>query len=153
MQSLDTSAHVNVRDPASTSATNTVRVNTDDTVQPQQPQRRPTKLLPAVVHGDRLAWLDWFSLFPAFIEFAAIFHAEMIIHSQTLLCRFIAVFDCYPAMYQYALPILKLRYGQPDCIVMSFLQRLKTFRQPSTDDPHSNTNYAYFISSFMDTFT
>ena len=52
-------------------------------------------------------------------------------------------------MYQYALSRLKLS----DRIVMSFLQRLQTFRQPSTDDPSSITNYANFISSLVDTFT
>ena len=56
-------------------------------------------------------------------------------------------------MYNYALSRLKSTYGKPDRIVMSFLQRLQTFRQPPTDDPNSITNYAKFISSLVDTLT
>ena len=154
-QSVDTSTHENAIDPASISTTNALHNNTD-TVPPQRRLTLP-KVQPPVFQGDPLAWLDWFGLFSATIDSAAISQAEKIIHLQTLVSgepkALIAGYGCNPAMYQYALSRLKSTYGKPDRIVMSFLQRLQTFRQPSTDDPNSITNYANFISSHVDTLT
>ena len=154
-QSVDTSTHENAIDPASISTTNTLHDNADNV----PPQRRLTlpKFQPPVFQGDPLAWLDWFGLFSATIDSAAISQAEKIIHLQNLVSgepkALIDGYGCNPAMYQYALSRFKSTYGKPDRIVMSFLQRLQTFRQPSTDDPNSITNYANFLSSLVDTFT
>ena len=73
-QSLDTSAHGNAIDPASISTTNALHHNTD-TVPPQRRLTLP-KSQPPVFQGDPLAWLDWFCLFTATIDSAAISQAE-----------------------------------------------------------------------------
>ena len=54
-------------------------------------------------------------------------------------------------MYQCALFRLKSTYSNRDCIVMSFLQRLITFGQSSTDDTNSITNNATLVSPLVDT--
>ena len=79
-------------------------------------QRRLTlpKIQPPVFQGVPLAWLDWFGLFSAIIDSAAISQAEKIIHLQTLVSgepkALIASYGCNPAMYQYALSRLKSTY-------------------------------------------
>ena len=115
-QSVDTSTHENAIDPASISTTNALHDNTD-TVPPQRGLTLP-KIQPPVFQGDPLAWLDWFGLFSATIDSAAISQAEKIIHLQTLVSgeskALIAGYGCNPAMYQYALSRLKSTYGKPD---------------------------------------
>ena len=119
-QSLDPSAHVKASDPTYTSATNTFRDNTDDIVQPQRQLILPN-IQPPVYQGDPLAWIDWFGLLFRYRYNAAISQTDG--EPKALIVRY----GCNPAMYQYALSRLKSTYGKPDRIVISFLQRLKTF--------------------------
>ena len=149
-QSLDTSAHVNAIGLASISTTNVLHDNTY-TVPPQHRLTVP-KIQPSVFQGNPLAWLDWFALFSATIDTLPRKDHPL---ANSCLWRTksnISGYGCIPAMYQHALSRLNSIYGKPDRIVMSFPQRLQTFRQPSTDDLNSFTNYANFIS-FVDNFT
>ena len=89
--------------------------------------------------GNPMSWNLWFSLFKTLIDCKPLHDAEKMSHLQTLTVgranEAIRGFSCNSSMYQAALYELEHRFGQPDIIVKSFLDKLRTFKTPSFQNP------------------
>ena len=98
----------------------------------------------------------WFGLFEATIHNQAISDAEKMTHLKTLTTgkanQAICGYYCNSTMYNAALHELRRQYGRPDIIINDFVNRLQSFKQPSTHRRDSYIEFATFISNMVETF-
>ena len=77
-------------------------------------------------------------------------------HLQTLTTgkakQAISGYSFNSTMYNAALQELRRRYGRPDIIINDFVNRLQSFKQPSTHRRDSNMELSTFISNMVETF-
>ena len=78
----------------------------------------------------------WFGLSEATIHNQPISDAKKMTHLQTLTIartnQAISGYSCNSTMYNAALQELRPRYGQRDIIINDLVNRLQSFKQPST---------------------
>ena len=98
----------------------------------------------------------WFGLFEATFHNKAISDAEKMTHLQTLTTgkanQAICGYSCNSTMYNAALHELRRQYGRPDIIINDFVNRLQSFKQPSTHRRDSYMEFSTFISNLVETF-
>ena len=103
-----------------------------------------------------MKWSMWFGLFEATIHNQPISDAEKMTHLQVLTTgkanQAISGYSCNSAMYKAALHELRRRYRQPDIIINDFVNRLQSFKQPSTHHRDSYMELSIFISNLLETF-
>ena len=99
---------------------------------------------------------QWFGLFEATIHNQPISGAEMMTHLQTLTTgkanQANTGYYCNITMYNAVLYELRRRYGRPDIIINDFVNRLQSFKQPSTHRRDSYMVFSTFISNMVETF-
>ena len=61
-------------------------------------------------------------------------------------------YSCNSTMYNAALHELRRRYGRPDIIINDFVNRLQSFKQPSTHHKDSFMEFSTFIKNIVETF-
>ena len=101
-------------------------------------------------------WSMWFGLFEATIHNQPISYAEKMTHLQTLTSgkanQAISGYSCNSTMYNAALHELRQQYGRPDIIVNDFVNRLQSFKQPSSHRRDSYMEFSTFINEMVETF-
>ena len=106
--------------------------------------------------GNPMKWSMWFGLFEATIHNQSILDAEKMTHLQTLTTgkanQTISGYSCNRTMYNAALHEQRRRYGRPDIIINDFVNRLQSFKQPSTHRRDSHIEFSTFISNMVETF-
>ena len=103
-----------------------------------------------------MKWSMWFGLFEGTVHNQPISDAEKITHLLTLTTgkenQAISGYFCNSTMYNAALHELRRRYGRPDIIINNFVNRLQSFKQPSTHRTDSYIEFSTFISNMVETF-
>ena len=117
---------------------------------------RPPKVKIEPFGGNPMKWSMWFGLFGATILNQAISDAEKMIHLQTLTTgkanQAISGYTCNSTMYNADLHQLRRRYGRPGIIINDFVNRLHSFKIPSTHNRDSYMEFSTFISNMVETF-
>ena len=117
---------------------------------------RPPKLKSEPFDGNPMKWSMWFGLFEATIHNQAISDAEKMAHLQTLTTgkanQAICGYSCNSTMSNAALHELRRRYGRPNIIINDFVNKLQSFKQPSTHRRDSYMEFSTFISNMVETF-
>ena len=98
----------------------------------------------------------WFGLIEVTIHNQAILDAEKMTNLQTLTTgkanQAISGYSCNNTMYNAALHELRRQYGRPDIIINDFVDRLQSFKQPSTHRRDLYMDFSTFISNMMEIF-
>ena len=118
---------------------------------------RPPKVKIEPFDGNPMKWSMWFGLFEATIHNQPISDAKKMTHLQTLTTgkanQAISGYSCNSTMYNAALHELRRRYGRPDDIIINdFVNRLQSFKQPSTHRRDLYMEFSTFISNMVETF-
>ena len=106
--------------------------------------------------GNTMNWNLWFGLFKNLIDSKPLHDAEKMSHLQTLTVgranEAIRGFSCNSSMHQAALDELEHRFGRPDIIVNSFLDKLRTFETPGFQNPTTFTDFSSFVNNLVECF-
>ena len=101
-------------------------------------------------------WNLWFGLFKTLIYSKPLHDAEKMSHLQTLTVgranEAIRGFSYNSSMYQAALDELEHRFGRPDIIVNSFIDKLRTFKTPSFQNPTTFIEFSSFMNNSAECF-
>ena len=117
---------------------------------------RPPKIKIEPFNGNLMKWSMWFGLYEATIHNQAISDSKNMTHLQTLTTgkakQAISGYSFNSTMYNAALQELRRRYGRPDIIINDFVNRLQSFKQPSTHRRDSYMEFSTFISNMVEAF-
>ena len=117
---------------------------------------RPPKVKIEPFDGNRMKLSMWFGLFEATIHNQLISDAKKMTHLQILTTvkanQANFSYSCKNTKYNAALHELQRRYGRPDIIINDFINRLQSFKQPSTRRRDSSLEFSTFIRNMVETF-